>query len=193
MTSPVALVHGFANGWLITPEAGSFVVELRFTPQSRVNVALAGSLAAALICLALVITRPGGKPATPAADEADPLPQLLTDDERAPLSPALALGLGLGMGLVGVALATPAVGALVGLLTVLAARAVLPRLATAALAPLAMALSGAYVVLTVWRRHTLPGLEWPSELTRAHPIAWFAVLALVADAVVGGVRSRKRR
>lgn len=104
-----------------------------------------------------------------------------------------ALAVGIGMGLLGWVLATAAVGVLVGLLTVVAARAVLPRVLTAAVAPLAMLISGGYVVLTVWRRNTLPGLEWPSELSRAHPIAWLAVLALVADAIVGGLQARRRR
>jgi hypothetical protein len=45
----------------------------------------------------------------------------------------------------------------------------------------------------VLRHDTVPGLEWPAELTRAHPIAWFAVLALVVDVAVQAARGRWRR
>ena len=190
------LVDGFANGWRVTPDTGSFFGRAPLHPAATRHLRPRASLAAALICLALVVTNPrsrAGEPATAGPQERGPVLADSAEDHRAPLSQPSAVALGLGMALLGVALATPAVGALVGLLTVLIARGIAPRLATAGLAPLAMALSGAYVVLTVWRRHTLPGLEWPAELHRAHPIAWFAVLALVADAVVGGLRERAGR
>ena len=34
------LVDGFANGWLVTPDAESFAVEMRFAPQRRVDIAI---------------------------------------------------------------------------------------------------------------------------------------------------------
>jgi arabinofuranan 3-O-arabinosyltransferase len=212
------LVDGFANGWRITPGDTSFTVDLRFTPQRRVDIALWASLIAALACLALALRRPrtpelaapAGEdlhplpqervsspsrrmPAAPAGEDLQQPPQVHDDAGAPPLSLPLSLGLGVAMAALGVALATPAVGVLVGGLTVVAALGLLPRWATALAAPAAMAVSGAYVVLTVARRHTLPGLEWPSELSRAHPIAWLAVLALAADALVVAVRGRGRR
>lgn len=190
------LVDGFANGWVVEPTAATFDVSLRFTPQRRVDVALWGSLVAALGCLALALRRPraahehGRVP--PAA------PSALTGDAVAgPAVPPLTLAAtGLAavtLGALGAVLVGPAVGLLVGLLTLAVARSALPRWLTVLVAPAAMAASAAYVVFIVVRHRIAAGLEWPSELHRAHPVAWFAVLALVVDAVVMALRGRDRR
>lgn len=188
---PPALVDAFANGWLVTPDSASFVVELRFAPQQRVTIALWGSLAAAVLCLALTLMRP--TPRVLGELRREDRDEIHQEPDGVALPGPVSVVAGVGMALLGLALVTPAVGMLVGLLTLVSARAVLPRVMTAAVAPLAMAVSAGYVVLTVWRRDTLPGLEWPSELSRAHPIAWLAVLALAADAIVGGLQARRRR
>src|SRR3981189_735085 len=54
------LIDGFANGWTITGAdlakggpSGSFDVTLRWTPQTRVNVALIVSALSILLCLLL--------------------------------------------------------------------------------------------------------------------------------------------
>ena len=191
---PTTLVDGFANGWRITSDDTSFIVDLRFTPQRRVDIALWASLIAAAGCLALAIRRPRTPElAAPRRQALASAPQVHENTDASPLGLPVAVGLGLVMAALGAVLATPAVGVLVGALTVVAAQRLLPRWVTALAAPAAMAVSGGYVVLTVVRRNTLPGLEWPSELSRAHPVAWLAVLALVADAVVVSVRDRRRR
>jgi arabinofuranan 3-O-arabinosyltransferase len=47
------LVDGYANGWYVSPSKGSFVVDLTWTPQGGVDVALVVSAAAILLCLLL--------------------------------------------------------------------------------------------------------------------------------------------
>jgi hypothetical protein len=110
-----------------------------------------------------------------------------------PLRAAPAAAVTIAMVVLAALVSTPVVAVLVGVLTAAAAVGAVPRWATVAAAPAAMAASAAYVVLTVLRHHTLPGLEWPSELARAHPVAWLAVLALGADAAVVALRGRTRR
>ncbi|MFZ6002454.1 MAG: alpha-(1-_3)-arabinofuranosyltransferase domain-containing protein [Actinomycetota bacterium] len=192
------LVDGFANGWLIEPTSSELDVTLRFAPQQRVTIALWGSLIAAIGCLGLVLRRPSKAPdaaAVPVASgEPQPVSGATVDGPDLPrlAAPRAAL-LGMLMTLLGGLLVTPIVGVLTGLLTVLSANGTLPRRLTVLAAPAAMAAAGGYVVITVVRHDISAGLEWPSELHRAHPIAWFAVLALVVDVVVVAVRGRRRR
>jgi arabinofuranan 3-O-arabinosyltransferase len=195
---PPVLVDGFANGWLVTPRSKSVEVSLRFTPQHRVDVALWASLVAAIGCLVVAVRRPRRSVLVGAGiDETGSLPHPLDAASVAgphpPLSRLGAVGLGIGMGLVGVVVATPLVGVATGALALVAGRRVLPRWLTALVAPAAMVASAAYVVLTVVRHHVSPGLDWPAELHRAHPIAWLAVLALAVDAVVIAVQGSRRR
>lgn len=187
------LVDGFANGWRIEPTTETFELALRFAPQRRVDLALWGSLIAALGCLALALRRRAPIPAeTTGAVSEEPV--LFSDRDSPPaLSARTALTLALILAAIGVGVASPWVGAAAGVLAVLIGLAPLPRWLTALVAPAAMAVSAGYVLLTVARHHLAPGLEWPSELHRAHPVAWFAVLALVVDAVVMAVRSARRR
>jgi arabinofuranan 3-O-arabinosyltransferase len=186
-----ALVDGFANGWLVDPPASDFDVQLTFEPQQRVQVALWLSAAAAVLCLALAARRPRRSP----IDAALPVPMSVGSVEGPP-APRLdwpwTIGVALALGVVGALVVSPTVAVLTGVLAVVEARGLLPRALTAAVPALAMALAGAYVTLAVVRHDIRQGLEWPSELTRAHPVAWFAVLALVGDVVVHGIRRRRR-
>jgi hypothetical protein len=51
-------------------------------------------------------------------------------------------------------------------------------------APAALVLAAAYIVVWQLRYGIAPGFEWPTEFGRAHPVAWMAVLLLVADVVI---------
>lgn len=204
---PPVLVDGFANGWRIEPTTPTFDVALRFAPQRRVTIALWASAAAFLACLAIAIAgtalarrrdvaaAPTTMTTSGAAGESTPARvSLASVDGSGPPLPALGTGLvAMAAALVGAALVSPVVGVLLGVLAAVVGRGVVPRAVTVMLAPAAMAASGAYVVLTVLRHHTRPGLEWAAEMHRAHPLAWFAVLALAVDAVVVALRGRARR
>lgn len=190
---PPHLVDGFANGWRIDPADSTFDISLRFTPQRRVDLALWGSLLAALGCLGVVLV--GARRAT--ATGAPPPSDAPIEWAGSTVAPALSLPItaaaATSAAVVALLLVGPVVGALTGVLTVVTARDVLPRRFTAWTSPAAMAASAAYVVTSVLRHDISPGLEWPSELHRAHPVAWFAVLALGVDALVIALRGRVRR
>lgn len=184
------LVDGFANGWRVRADRGTFEVDLRFEPQRRVEVALWLSLFAGLVCLALAARRP--RPPWPAVAPApEPVEVPAWADRPAPLAWTHRAVLTAVAGAVGLALAGPGVAVAVAGVAVLASSR-LPWWVAASAAPVAMAASGAYVVAAIVRRHPRPGLEWVTELPHAHPIAWFAVLSLVAVTVVNGWRDRRR-
>ncbi|MGQ0831515.1 MAG: alpha-(1-_3)-arabinofuranosyltransferase domain-containing protein [Microthrixaceae bacterium] len=189
---PPALVDGFANGWLVDPSTDELQVSLRFAPQERVDLALRVSLLAAVVCLALALRRaPSPKSTHPAVH--DPDEPVLALPARSPLSLAQTAAVASAAAALGVALVNPVVGALAALFGVLTARAVIAPRILAMTPPAVFAASAAYIVLTVARHHVSPGLEWPSELGRAHPVAWLAVLLLVVGAAADAVRSRRRR
>jgi hypothetical protein len=48
-----SLIDGYANGWYVTPRSGSFVVDLVWTPQREVDIALVVSAVAIFACLLL--------------------------------------------------------------------------------------------------------------------------------------------
>ena len=191
------LVDGFANGWRIEPSSDELVVSLRFAPQRRVDVALRGSLVAALACLTLAVwPRRQRLPAATARSGQAPCGSVTPAPlgwGATPLSVRSTAIAVVGMGTLGWLLVAPTVGAIVGALTLVAATASLPRWVTALAGPVVLAASAAYVVITVARHDLVPGLEWPSELHRAHPLAWCGVLLLAADALVVALRQRARR
>jgi hypothetical protein len=59
--------------------------------------------------------------------------------------------------------------------------------------PVALALAAAYVVGQQIRHRIAPGLEWPTELERAHPLGWLAVLTLAADAALSVINRARDR
>src|SRR5690606_10447491 len=108
------LVDGLANGWRITPRAESLEGELRFTPQQRVDVALAVSAGSAALCLLLLLRRP--RPLVHAPSSlAEPYSRVLAFHYEGAL-PTLrqAIVTGIGVGVLGYVLAGPLVGLVVG-------------------------------------------------------------------------------
>jgi hypothetical protein len=56
-----------------------------------------------------------------------------------------------------------------------------------------LALAALYVVYIQLLHHPEPGLDWPHEMRRAHPLGWLAVLLLFTDVVVSWLWSRRAR
>ncbi len=182
---PSRLVDGFANGWLLVPERDELVIDLAFSPQRRVDLALGLSALGVVLCLGLAL-RPPRRP-DPTGGAA--VPHLAPDEPPGALDlalvrtgarpPALEVAAA-GLAVVGVgALLAPPVVAL-GLGTALVLGALLPR-ARALLVLLPPALFGLAVVYVVGmqaRYGIRVGIEWVTELERAHPVALAAVLAL---------------
>jgi hypothetical protein len=58
---------------------------------------------------------------------------------------------------------------------------------------LAIALCGLYILVQQYRHHFAPRFEWPTFFGRVNQLAWLAVLALAADAIIEIVLERRRR
>jgi len=76
------------------------------------------------------------------------------------------------------------VGVAVGTATVVGCRYPRARAVVLAGSAGALALAAAYVVAIQVLHHPEPGLDWPHEMRRAHPLGWTAVLLLTADLVI---------
>jgi hypothetical protein len=158
------LVDGFANGWLVRPDAaGTMHIELRWTPQRWVWWGLGISVAAVLLCLALVLVtwrrRRAGAHLEDSASVVSPW-RFPGTDASWPVTVALAAGVGITAALV----SRPLIGLAVAVVTLVAARVAPGRLVLVAGAPLALVLAKA--------------LDVPE-------LGWVAVLLLGADLVVG--------
>jgi len=187
-----ALVDGFANGWRVDPDAGSFTVELAFAPQRRVDLAIWVSVAAAAVCLLLLVRKPRQVVNAPAA-EAEPYSSVLAFRYDGALpSRSTAFLTGLGVFLLGWVLAGPVVGLAVGVAAGIGARHETFRRYLLLASPIALGLCGLYVLYIQARWNPVPSFDWPIEMRRPHPIGWVAVLALVADAVVDRVWQSRR-
>jgi hypothetical protein len=181
------LVDGFANGWLVTPDAASFEVEMQFAPQQRVNVAIVLSLLSALVCLALVVRRPRVVVDAPSS-LAEPYSSVLAYRYDGALpTRRVAVWTGLGVGLLGLLFAGPGVGLVVGLLAGIGARHETFRRYLLLGSPIALGLCALYVLYIQARHAPPPSFDWPIEVRRPHPIGWLAVLILVADVIVDRV------
>jgi len=189
------LVDGFANGWLLPASDEARIVDLRFEPQRRVDLALVLSALAALVCILLALRR-GRGPAIGAAGgewvEDAGLPDAARWQAGTTVSWPVALVAGVGLGGAACLVVPPLVGALAAVLSVAALRSTGAARALA-LAPAGLlALIGTYVVVSQARHHILPGLEWPQELDRAHPVAMTALVLLASHTVVSALRERRR-
>jgi len=211
------LVDGFANGWYVDPSPGTrtLVVHLEFAPQHLVDDALLASAAAlgAVLLLALAPSRRRRRSSRQSPPDADgatfasPLggrsrdglslggPSLLGP---AGTRPAwwLVLGAAAAMGALGAALvpppAGPATGVALGVATGLALAWGPARLVLAVGAVAGAATAGALTLALQLRDRFPAGSAWPTHFDAAGLFAWWAVLALVADALAVALRGRSR-
>jgi arabinofuranan 3-O-arabinosyltransferase len=186
------LVDGFANGWQVVPDDESFVVDLRFAPQRRVDLAIAVSVLAAAACLVLTIRRPRPAIIAPSA-MAEPYSKVLAFryDGALPTMRTAVLT-GVGVGLLGFVVAGPAVGLVVGGAAGLGARHETFRRWLLLAGPLALGVAALYVLYIQVRHGPAPGYEWPIEMDRVHPFGWLAILLVVADVIVDRVWQARR-
>ncbi|HZA75381.1 MAG TPA: hypothetical protein VE623_03225, partial [Acidimicrobiales bacterium] len=186
------LVDGFANGWQVVPDAETFTVDLRFTPQRRVDVAIAVSVVGAALCLLLTIRRPRAAVIAPSA-LAEPYSRVLAFRYEGAL-PTLrtAVLTGVGVGLLSFIFAGPAVGLAVGVAAGLGARHETFRRWLLLASPAALGVAALYVVYMQVRNSPATGLEWPLDMDRVHPLGWLAVLLVVADVIVDRVWQARR-
>jgi arabinofuranan 3-O-arabinosyltransferase len=187
------LVNGYANGWLIHPNAKRFDVTLEWTPQRRVWIAIAVSIVALLLCVALIVLqRRRSRDRLRIAAERELPPRLA--------SPLVAAGVRPGPVATLVATLTAAlvsgfvsrwwIGVVAGavvLATLLRPRA---RAVMTLGAPAALALCGLYTAVQQFRYDYFPTFEWPRHFERVNDLAWLAIVLLACDALVEITRTR---
>ena len=184
------LVNGYANGWRIRPPSSSFTVTLRWTPQRVVWIALAVSVVALLLCVALARWRRRdasdvGEPEDEVPALANPLVAVGTQPR-----PLTVVGSALAVGVVGGLVATWWVGLLAAALVALVLCVPRLRFLLTLGAPLALGVAALYVVVQQYRYDYVADLDWPGRFTSVNNLAWLAVVLLLADVVVEMVRRR---
>jgi hypothetical protein len=191
------LVNGYANGWLVRPKSSHFTISLRWTPQSKVNVALALSVIAVLVCLVLIAfgwrrrrrlrhdTRDDPHAAADAATFANPL-------VAAGVRPGIAAACAgaVFVGVCGALVSRWWVGVIAAGVTLLVALRPRCRALLTLGAPLLLGACAAYVMVQQYRYGYVPDLDWPTHFTKLDGIAWLAVVLVLADVVVDGLRDR---
>jgi arabinofuranan 3-O-arabinosyltransferase len=182
------LVDGFANGWLVVPTDESFQVNLRFTPQRRVNLALWVSIVAAAGCLVLALRRPRSSIVAPSAMPEPYSPVLAFRYHGALPSRRDAYLAGFALGVASWLLAgRPVVGLVVGIAAGVGTRHEKFRQWLLLISPCALAFGALYVAYIQLRHAPEASFDWPIEMQEPHPLGWLAVLLLAADVVVGRI------
>ena len=168
-------IDSFANGWLITPEhAGTFAVQLRWTPQRTENIAIIISSLAVVLCLVLALRRPW-RPIERAPD----VPTLVWPDKRGAVDAARPGRITIAIAFViGALFIHPFAG--VAMAALFAARRRWPQrgwlLHYAVPAGIAMAALQVLVYQSHYRYE--PGGRWPQNFAFAHVSALFALVML---------------
>jgi arabinofuranan 3-O-arabinosyltransferase len=181
------LVDGFANGWLVNLPAGRAVtVDLSWTPQRRVDLALLVSILGVLLCAALVVAgrrRPLARGSSVAVLTA---PWAPVEPVAGLVSVALVAGTGVtAFLLTGPLLAAISVAAVAASLVWRRGRVLLAVGAVGCVAA-----AGAVETAGQLIHHYPLILAWSQHFEGAGRLAWLGVLLLGAEAVTGGVRSR---
>ncbi len=190
------LVNGFANGWLLDPDQlpAGVHLQLVWTPQRVVWIALAASALALLACLLLVFRRRTPDAAEPRSKELRPTFIALTDGFGQPLPWLTTASCALASGIATWALVRPAWWSLpVGLLVGFAARS---RWGWVALRGVSLALlsaAGAFVVLRQIRSGIPVDFDWPLRFEVVHPLPLAAFVLLGAEVVIEALRAGWRR
>jgi arabinofuranan 3-O-arabinosyltransferase len=178
------LVDGYANGFLVTPETDDFEATLRFQPQNRVEVGLLTSGIAVLIALVLALIP---------VREIRPLPIPLQEPlrhlravtwEGALPTRRDARVLGVAVGVATGLLVTVPIGVAVGIVAGFATRRETWRPVFTLLPAGLLAVAAGYVMVLQLRNEIPPGLHWPNQTGRLHPLGLTAVVLLGIDVAI---------
>ncbi|MFP5577220.1 MAG: alpha-(1-_3)-arabinofuranosyltransferase family protein [Acidimicrobiia bacterium] len=178
------LVDGHANGFLVTPEAGRFDATLRFQPQNRVEVGLLTSAIAVLAALVLALLP---------VREIRPLPIPLQEPlrhlravtwEGALPTRRDARIVGVVAGVATALIVTVPIGVAVGIVAGFAARRETWRPVFTLLPAALLAVAAGYVLVLQVRNEIPPGLHWPNQTGRLHPLGLTAVVLLAVDVAI---------
>lgn len=133
---PATMVDGYANGWLVTPRrAGTFAVDLRWTPQRSVWISLAASALGIAFCIgALARARP--RRSNPVASAPVLAPAWWRDGSAARLAAVPTALLAVAALVTGSLFTRPWIGVVLAVSAVVLARVPAARVAIVVAAPL---------------------------------------------------------
>ena len=177
------LMDGGFTAWQIPALSKGAAVEIKWTPQSTVDIALLVSLAGLVLVLGLILfggRRRSRHAASPTEEVPTDLAPLLAWPWRAR---SMSLPLCAGATVVAMAISGPAIAVIVVPLLVLAwwRR---PLRAVLALAPaITVALAGAYMVYEQRKFDWPHNIQWPTHFGTANTLGWIAVCILVIDVI----------
>jgi hypothetical protein len=193
------LVDGYANGWLIDPAADTFEVTMEWTPQRTVRAGLGLSVAAVMLCLAIVVVTGIRRRGTlalhtaPAPADAD----VALVWPGAGHEPCGSVGARAVVPAVVGVFAALAVGPWCGVLAAAVAVVVMLRPSWRALlvfVPPALLLTAGVYIVYLQRRYEFPSVfEWPTLFPRATTLAWIALALVGVDVVLELARPWRRR
>jgi len=187
---PPTVIDGYANGWLVKPDARGrdVAVDLEWTPQRRVWVMLPISALGLLLCLALALANPGRRRALDSA----PQPRLVPPWRHRGSRPrrATTAAVTAGVALVTTLVAGPPTGVLVGGLTLAALLVPRARALVTLGAVGALAAAGLYTAALQYIAGYPSVFEWPTFFRVSHNLAWAGAALLAADVVAALARER---
>ena len=163
---PPVLIDGYANGWQIPPSAHERTIELRWTPQRTVDIALLISAVFGLLILVLLVASPRSSQRRDA-----------TTPAFARVHPVVIVG--------GLAVVFLVVG---GVLAALAAMGLAMTGRRISWLPAAL-IVGVWTLVSVgivaieFRRDYPAGPDWPSRFAWAAPLTWSVIAAVVVPVV----------
>lgn len=187
------LVDGYANGWLIKPTGRPVTVNLDWTPQRVVNIAIGASLVGVLACIGILIAaavrrRRTGTAHALGVSGASPVIESPFVARGATPGRVAIVATGLAAGIAAAVLIRPWCGLLVGGLVVLVL--IQPRLRwLVSLFPVLAVLLLGIAVVANQSEHSWPtDINWPTHFWALRTLGWLAVVTLAADALIGLVR-----
>jgi len=217
---PPQVIDGYANGWLVTPTTPGrdLVITLMWTPQKFVDAAIIVTALALALCVGLVCcprrrrrtvtgapTVPAGPPSAARRETTTPVPAAPSSwpDQPWPVlgSPLRSAGVRprwytlvavpVLAGGVTAAVVAPAAGIPIALTTLVALVGSYGR-ALLAIGSVGLLVAVDRMVSAAQDKfHYLAEFGWPTHFETASILAWLAVAALAADALVQEVRERR--
>jgi arabinofuranan 3-O-arabinosyltransferase len=198
-----SLIDGYANGWYVpgTLATGTTIINLTWTPQRVVDVALIASGATLLLSLALIVLPanlwvPASRRRRRRASASLPwlrpelVPTLRSGGTTPPWRTAgiLALAGGLAAGL----FVAPLLGLLIAAVILLELRIARIRVAIVAGAIGLLVATAGYVAVRQSGAKFVSDISWPGHFGVANSLVWIALFLLAADALVQWARDRYR-
>jgi hypothetical protein len=186
------LIDGYANGWLLRAPAGkSVIVDLSWTPQHTVDMALIASALGAILCLGIVALTGRRTVPIPANARRPVLVSPWAVERRLPVRTAVALVVGAGAA--GCILVNPVVGA--GVAAIAAVSCAWPRgHAIVAGAGVLGVATGATMEVAGQVLHKYPTiLTWPQHFETASGLTWAGVILMVTSVAMEWARGYGQR